>query len=109
MNTQDPTLRAAACLKGATKPVRIYLGAGRIGHASAIRGLVAQTQLEGIARTQPWRVIELAHDTPIDEAARAITTAWDALRPLIAKAPNPTFIPSREHPLRGANFRRRTA
>jgi hypothetical protein len=96
MLTQDATLRASALLKGATKPIRIFIGHRSKGAAGYV--LVAQLDGKDMTRSLPWTEITVAHDTDPERLAEIFNDQWARLHgERIQTKAVPINRPSRNH------------
>jgi hypothetical protein len=96
MLTQDPTTRAAALLKGATKPIRIFLGFTANGRNCNV--LAAALDATRIKKTMPHTEITVPHTLDPEQLSQALTDQWAQLYGQLKAAPvHPTTKPDRRH------------
>lgn len=95
MLTQDPLRRATTLLKGAKKPVRIFVGVSRdLGATGVLAAVLETTRLR---KNLPHVEMTVAADTPPEELAAALATAWARLNVQIVNPKPGTTTPRPGH------------
>lgn len=96
MLTQNPAQRATALLKGATKPLRIFLGYATAGRNCKV--LSAALDASYIRKTMPHTEITVPHTVDPEVLAQALEDQWARLHgELKANPVHLTSKPDRRH------------